>query len=905
MITSMKDMDKVISSYGLYAMPSITTGTIVDYQPDNLDYYTLSEMSCHPQISACLHIIKMPIIGANWNIKCDNKDIDDFCTQNVKSIFTSLIRDILTGIEYGFAGLEKRFEVVDGKIRHKKPISLSPAFCQIERKTDFSFVGLRQEFSSELIPAEKCIVFTPDMRFMNMKGKLRLKPSYDPWYLYKHNAQFASRFFEKHGTPQTIMDFPEGITHVSNNSDGTPVYRSNEAIASEIGQALRNSSTVTRPASRDKDGNRLWNIELLEAKGKQAADYVSFLQFLDIEMAKGIFVPELTFSKGGDTGSYSLGQSHLEVFLMSEQALLDLVAETINNYILPQLVEWNFGTSAPAAMLEFEPLNNQLKSILEDLVIEMVKGKVIEPDHDWLSEQMGIKLQEVTPAPEPKQSVVKPEQPIQIQTEKKKSNLPLQLELTPLGDNLKRIQQVFDKREQQFNGLAYNEINKIKDQIEKEVLKIAQSDITPEKKIELISQLKPNFKGYEKEIDKFINGVFRDAETSMTADYGDAVKGIQVRGAETISKANASILAELHSIKVTDLVKLSLLDQIANADLPTVMAIMGQTFQDFIDSKELQTAGMITVTKNFNVGRQSVAEQSKNFQGVQISEMLDNSTCPLCREIDGATFDINDPALQEWVTPSHIGCRRTLIYISKDETGFVPTGIEKPDEINNLVEKHGHLMPGYIPKVADVKGVIGKGEFLKTSSIKEAEEWAKNTLNIPAVNYKGLSIDVANDINKGLFDINNKFKIKLDEIITKSEKNADWILMHNSRGLKNEIGIRQLIINKAHFNSFDNYDKLISDIERKSKDGHWVPKNIEELIYHELAHYLTAHGKTIGQIQKEQIVLSVMNFGKELSYVGGLHGEEGIAEAFVKYIRGEETPPATLEIMNKYMGDIL
>lgn len=51
-----------------------------------------------------------------------------------------------------------------------------------------------------------------------------------------------------------------------------------------------------------------------------------------------------------------------------------------------------------------------------------------------------------------------------------------------------------------------------------------------------------------------------------------------------------------------------------------------------------------------------------------------------------------------------------------------------------------------VPKAVEPK-------FVSSKNIKEAEQWALDNLNIKYVNFKGLDIDVANDINQSIFNI--------------------------------------------------------------------------------------------------------------------------------------------------------
>lgn len=64
-------------------------------------------------------------------------------------------------------------------------------------------------------------------------------------------------------------------------------------------------------------------------------------------------------------------------------------------------------------------------------------------------------------------------------------------------------------------------------------------------------------------------------------------------------------------------------------------------------------------------------------------------------------------------------------------------------------------------------------EFTEAKTIKEAEDFARNTLNIARVNYKGIDVKVANEMNRAFTDLGNYSKEALDSI--KATGNAQAI----------------------------------------------------------------------------------------------------------------------------------
>ncbi|HUT77581.1 MAG TPA: hypothetical protein VM285_07840 [Polyangia bacterium] len=83
-----------------------------------------------------------------------------------------------------------------------------------------------------------------------------------------------------------------------------------------------------------------------------------------------------------------------------------------------------------------------------------------------------------------------------------------------------------------------------------------------------------------------------------------------------------------------------------------------------------------------------------DFPLAQISEILDTATCALCRAVDGKVIARSSPDYARWALPSHINCRRCMVFVSRDEVG--PDGkptqpdFEAPPQA--LIDKHGHFV---------------------------------------------------------------------------------------------------------------------------------------------------------------------------------------------------------------------
>lgn len=106
----------------------------------------------------------------------------------------------------------------------------------------------------------------------------------------------------------------------------------------------------------------------------------------------------------------------------------------------------------------------------------------------------------------------------------------------------------------------------------------------------------------------------------------------------------------------------------------------------------LEATANVTVTSAHGLGRDAAMPEGE-FPLAEISESLDDQTCQLCRMLDGQIVRRDSPEYDEFRWPSHINCRRIMIYIGKDEIGLdgqpVQPAFVRPDD--DIIAKHGHF----------------------------------------------------------------------------------------------------------------------------------------------------------------------------------------------------------------------
>ena len=373
------------------------------YNPDDISVDTYNKLRMNAQIAAGLKVIKLPIIGQQWTTVCDDKDIGEFIDQLLRPMWYNLLTSTLTAVDFGFAAHEIVYDVQDITLNRKyekksffnkkavvwkKFKSLYPDTVNIKLDEMENFDGIVQKWVGNdiRIPVEKSFIFTHDKgdSFGNLFGVSRLKPAYDCWYWWISLVQFMMRYFERKGTPPVIVKFPLGQT-----KDGTD----HADIALEMGKALIGESVIAIPSTTYENTPPKWDLNYL-LDDKRGEMFLSALTFFENKMLRGMFVPERTITQDSSSkaGSYSLSQTHADMFLLGEEALLVDIENQLNKYVVRRLIEYNFGAKAPQCYIKIERITEARKGFLKDVFMEMIKQGTAIPAAREIADVVGVPL---------------------------------------------------------------------------------------------------------------------------------------------------------------------------------------------------------------------------------------------------------------------------------------------------------------------------------------------------------------------------------------------------------------------------------------------------------------------------------------------------------------------------------
>jgi len=259
--------------------------------------------------------------------------------------------------------------------------------------------------------------------------------------------------------------------------------------------------------------------------------------------------------------------------------------------------------------------------------------------------------------------------------------------------------------------------------------------------------------GVEDSAKNGLSSVYRDTFIEVTKDLGinpivsrDKIKTVLDK---PWSGANFSQRLWSNTDKLAQTVKQEIVNgMIQGINLKTMTK---RVFERFETAKKNDVERLLRTEVNYVLNQATLdGYKEAGIEKYEFSATLDSRTSQICSELHGEVFEIKKIAVGLNYPPMHPRCRSTTIPIVDYESLAKQARDEIGEKDNNDNE----------PLTNDENKSIN--EFKESTSIKEANEFAEK-LGLRA-DYTGVDIRCANEWNKGLYDMKEKFPEILETI---------------------------------------------------------------------------------------------------------------------------------------------
>jgi hypothetical protein len=340
------------------------------------------KMRVESQLSSVLAAVVLPIQSTRWFLDQDGADaevmalvsedigLDDVGPTGGGGRFSFLehLRLALTMVPFGHSFFEQvYFYDANGRARLRKLGWRPPRSIQrIDVGADGGLTSI-QQFGCDPIPVNRLVAYVRDREGAAWEGRSILRAAYGPWKmkqeLVKAQAVGAVRIATGvpiyEASPPVEMDDPEEAKAASDAE-----IEFGEDLISDLRAGERSGSAIPHDA----------DVRWIGVDGA-VPDLEKIIRYYDEQMSRVALQHFLGL--GSETGSWALGDSFKQFYMMNENGLSGSICDTFTNHVIADSVALNFGPDARVPRLRCDPIGSEHPATAEALSL-LRKTNVIQ-----------------------------------------------------------------------------------------------------------------------------------------------------------------------------------------------------------------------------------------------------------------------------------------------------------------------------------------------------------------------------------------------------------------------------------------------------------------------------------------------------------------------------------------------
>lgn len=208
------------------------------------------------------------------------------------------------------------------------------------------------------IGVERLVAYVYEREGGRWTGSSLLRPAYKHWLLKDNGLRTWAQTVERNGM---------GVPHYTAAEDETSL-----AAGTTLARSYRAGAAA---GGAGPNGSRM---ELLGVQG-QLPNIGDFVRYQDTMIAASVLAQFMNLGQAQGTGSYALGASFIDFFIMSLQSLAQMIADTATQHVVEDLVDTNFGEAVPAPHVTFDPIGQNPAAVVGALQ-QLIAAGAIFPD---------------------------------------------------------------------------------------------------------------------------------------------------------------------------------------------------------------------------------------------------------------------------------------------------------------------------------------------------------------------------------------------------------------------------------------------------------------------------------------------------------------------------------------------
>lgn len=344
--------------------------------------WRIDQGDARPEVAAQIaDDLRLPLTGAGDAAPINSRAKGRFS-------FGDHLRQALLMIQYGHMYFEQVYRVEDDKVRLRKLAPRLPkTITEIMTAADGGLVSIIQApppnmtsvqqttmFPGQIeIPVDRLVAYIHEQEAGDWIGSSLLRPAYKHWLLKDMLMRVQATTIDRQGM-------------------GIPIYKGADDEDRESFEAGRDLAMASR--SGDNSGGAIpfgADFTLQGVQG-QLPEADKVIRYHDEQIARAVLAHFLNLGGQAGTGSWALGSTFADFFVLSLQTLGQQICDVVNQHVIEDLVDLNWGEEEIAPKLVFDEIGSR-RDATADAIRTLMDAGLLLPDRsleEFIRVQYGL-----------------------------------------------------------------------------------------------------------------------------------------------------------------------------------------------------------------------------------------------------------------------------------------------------------------------------------------------------------------------------------------------------------------------------------------------------------------------------------------------------------------------------------
>jgi hypothetical protein len=354
------------------------------------------------QVSSVLRAVMLPILRTPWRVDQAGAR-DEVCelvaadlgldivgqersaTTRTRGRFSwrRHLQEALMMLKYGHAYFEQVYRIDDaGRARLRKlAVRMPRTLAKINVERDGGLKSIEQwpppgELANIDIPVSRIVAYINEQEGGNWLGQSLLRTAYKNWLIKDRLLRVQAQTIERNGMGVPVYEGAEGDDDLTAGKKLATSVRAGD----NAGAAIPNTAS----------------LKLLGVEGN-LPDADKAIRYHDEQISRRVLAHVLNL--GTQTGSWALGSSFMDFFIMSLQVIAEVVQDIAQAHVVEDLVDLNWGEDEPAPRLVFDEIGSHQAATAQAIKL-LVDAGIVFPDRkleEFLRGSFGLPAKDLPP----------------------------------------------------------------------------------------------------------------------------------------------------------------------------------------------------------------------------------------------------------------------------------------------------------------------------------------------------------------------------------------------------------------------------------------------------------------------------------------------------------------------------